>query len=171
MSSENRGDLKELFGAFMGPEEARKAAEDIKSADELLRRYPAPEPSGEVLLRIKARGTAELARRRRMHIWRTYAVTVAAVAAVLVVVGGVCLRLLDSESRPVRIEYLSKAVWEADSIVEADSKLAYISAEIEQVQEQFRSILSPPKQEDTSVNELYEMEMELIAMENDFWKG
>ena len=167
MTGKDNDNLRELLGAFMSPEEARKASEDVRAADEVMMRHPAPEPSLEVLLRIKARGAAELARRRRVRVWRKYAVEVVAAAAVLAVVGSVGLKFFQSPS----VTYLPRAIWEADSIVEADSNLAYISTEIDQIQEQFRAILSPPKQEDASVNELYEMEMELIAMETDFWKG
>ena len=91
MSSEDRDNLKELFGVFMGAEEAREAAEEVRAGDELLARYPAPEPSEEVLLRIKAETAAQLARRKRVRLWRKRVSEALGVAAMLVVVGAVAL--------------------------------------------------------------------------------
>lgn len=169
MGSEDRDNLQELFGAFMGPEEARKAAEEVRAGEKMLRANPAPEPSGEVLLKIKARGAAELARRKRVRVWRKYVSEALAAAAVLLVVASVGLNLFESESprRPL----LPTTDWNAEDIVSADRDLAYISTEIDQIEEQFRTVASPSEQADRSASELYEMEMELIAMANDFWKG
>jgi len=171
MSSRDHDDLKELFGAFMGPEEARKAADEVRAADEMLRANPAPEASREVLLKIKARGAAELAQRRRVRAWRKYAGEAIAAAAMLIILGGVGLKIFQNGPSSIRVEYLSKAVWETNSIVSEDVTLAYISTEIEQLEQQFKTLVSPGEQTDTSTSELYDMEMELIAMETDFWKG
>jgi hypothetical protein len=172
MSSEERENLQGLFGSFMDPEEARKAAEEVMAADELLRRNPAPEPSEEVLLRIKAETAAQLARRKRVRVWRKYVSEALAVAAMLVVVAAVALTVFPDGGERTRIApLLSTEDWEAESVVAADGNLAYISAEIEEIEEQFKTVVSPPREADTSASELYEMEMEVIAMANDFWKG
>ena len=171
MRSGNDDNLKGLFEAFMDSEQAQAAVEDVRAGDALLRRHPAPAPSVEVLLRIKARGAAELARRRRVRVWRKYGGEAIAAAAMLIILGGVGLQFFRNGTPPTEIEYLSKAIWETDSIVREDADLAYISTEIEQLEQQFKMVVAPGDEADTSASELYEMEMELIAMETDFWKG
>ena len=172
MSSERHDNLRSLFETFMDAEQARQAAEDVRGADELFRRHPAPAPSREVLLRIKARGAVQLSERRRVRLWRRHVAEAVAAAALLVVVASVGLKFVGNDTPRIGPEIWSKAIWETDSIVRDDANLAYISTEIEQIEEQFKTALSPSEQQaETPVSELYEMEMELIAMETDFWKG
>jgi hypothetical protein len=61
------------------------------------------------------------------------------------------------------------AVWESDDITTDDTELAIYTIEIEQIEDELRSLQSGEviSNGDSSLSEL---EMELVAINNDFWK-
>ena len=61
------------------------------------------------------------------------------------------------------------AIWESDNIATDDMVLAFFTAEIEQIEGEVRAFLSGESSNgEAGVDEL---EMELMEIENDFWKG
>jgi len=56
MSDEKLDNLRDLLETFMDPSKARQAAEEIREGERILRQNPAPEPSLELVLKIKAKG-------------------------------------------------------------------------------------------------------------------
>jgi hypothetical protein len=170
MNGENMENLNELFGRFLDPEQAEKAVEDIASADQILREHQAPEPSAELIADIKATITTTIAH-RRINIYKTAAYKVAAVAAVIVILVFVGTRfLMHQQDKFVSPTMLSQQIWESDDIAEDDPDLAYFVSEIDQIKDEIWSI----KWGENGVNgddSLADLEMELLEINSDFWKG
>ena len=109
---------------------------------------------------------AELARRR---IYRR-----AVAAAAVFLIAGIGTTLLNGPQRgPVRLAAASlipTAVWESDDVTADDENLAFFAMEIEQIENEVMALESD---EDTSESDstIAELEMELILISSDFWKG
>jgi len=149
---------------------ARAAQEDIETAERWLTAHPAPAPDGRVVAAIKGRMAASL--RRRYRIVRLAHAGLAAAAAVIV------LALIGTfgprpTSRP-RLSYaaaiLPAAIWESDDLTTDDLDLAYFSAEIRHVEAQMHA-LEAGDSEVSGTDASDEIEMELLALQADFWKG
>ena len=61
------------------------------------------------------------------------------------------------------------AIWESDDITTDDADLAIYTIEIEQIEDELRSLQSGEDIGDSD-SSLSELEMELVAINNDFWK-
>ena len=174
MNGRNEENLKELFERFLDSEEAERAAEDIRKGEMIVRAYPAPEPGREVIADIKVRVAKAVLRRRANTIRRM--VYKAAVAAAVVLLAGVGIRLWLSEKGGVKTEgimYASlvpSALWESEDITADDSELAVLTAEIEQVESEIGGVQSV-ETNGNGRSELTELEMELTEINSDFWKG
>ena len=167
MSDDNYDNLKDLFETFVDPERAGKAAEDIRAADEMMRRHPAPEPSLETVLKIKAQGISQMRRRRQIHAWRKYAVELLAAAAVLAVVASVGLKLFQNGTPQISI--LPKVIWDTYDVKKDDPALAYLGTELDQIEQQYQALQSP--EETTSTyDKVSELEMEISEIDSEFWK-
>ena len=173
MNSQNEENLKELFERFADAEQAEKHVEDVQKAEQILREYPAPKPDDMLIANIKA----EIAMRmpaRRAYVFRRMVYKVAAVAAAVVILAAVSLRLFEKDVvEPQRVAYASlipRAIWESDDIAADDVDLAIFTAEAEQIEDE---VLTLQFGEDGSNGEraVSELEMELIEIEGDFWKG
>ncbi len=80
--------MRDLFARFVDSGQANEAADDIGRGDDLLRRWPAPEPSDELLTQIKGQMADRLVRSGRRHV-RWFASRAAGIAAALVIVASV----------------------------------------------------------------------------------
>lgn len=169
MSDYEHDNMKDLFESFVDPKRARKAVEDVHAADEIMRKHPAPEPGLELILKIKAQGIAQMQRRKRMHIWRKYAVEMLAAVAVLSIVASVGLKLFQNGTP--KIETFSAAIWETYDLKKDDPTLAQLGDGIEQIEQQFRAIQSTEEETSNTYDEVSELEMELSELEGEFWKG
>jgi hypothetical protein len=169
MSDDKLDNLKDLLETFMDPKQARQAAEEIRKGEQILRQNPAPEPKLELILKIKAQGISQLRRRRHVRIWRKYAMEAVAAVAVLGIVASVGLRLFQNGRSS--IAYIPRAIWETYDITNEDPKLAYCNTEIEQLEQQFHKLQSPDEETRTTYDEVSEMEMEILEIETEFWKG
>ena len=172
MNSKNEENLKELFEKFMDAEQAEKCVEDVQKAEQILRECPAPEPDDMLIANIKA----ELAMRlpaRRAYVFRRKVYKAAAVAAAVVILAAVSVRLFEKDVvEPQRVAYASlipTAIWESDDITTDDMDLAIFTAELEQIEDE---VLALQFGEDGSNGEraVSELEMELVEIEGDFWK-
>ncbi len=168
MKNHDQDNLSELFERFMASSEAKRAAEDIRAGDEILRDYPAPEPDDEMILGLKLQIATRLSSRRHgAH--RLYRLA-ASVAAVVVL----ALIALHSQA-PRNDSGLSHAalvptfIWESDDISTDDAELAYFNAEIEQIEAQVRA-LEAGESQDAGVRAMDEVEMELVRINTAFWK-
>jgi len=172
MNSQNEENLKELFERFVDAEQAEKHVEDVQKAEQILREYPAPEPDNMLIANIKA----EIAMRlpaRRAYVFRQKVYKVAAVAAAVVILAAVSLRLFEKDVvEPQRVAYASlipPIIWESDDIATDDEDLAIFTAEAEQIEDE---VMALQFGEDGSNGEraVSELEMELVKIEGDFWK-
>lgn len=172
MNSQNDENLKELFERFLSAEQAENGVEDIQKAEQILREHPAPEPDNMLIANIKA----EIAMRlpaKRTNVFTKIAYRVAYAAAAIMIITAVSLRTFDMDApEPGRVQYASimpTAIWESDDIVTDDVDLAIFTIEIEQIEDELRSLQSGEYISDSD-SSLSELEMELVAINNDFWK-
>ena len=172
MNSQNDENLKELFEKFLSAEQAESGVEDIQKAEQILRQHPAPEPDSMLIADIKA----EIAMRlpaKRTNVYTKIAYRAAYAAAAIMIITAVSLSLFDPPPiEPGQVQYASimpTAIWESDDITTDDTDLAIFTIEIEQIEDELRSLQSG---EDISNGDssLSELEMELVAINNDFWK-
>ncbi|MHC4172565.1 MAG: hypothetical protein ACYTBX_00975 [Planctomycetota bacterium] len=173
MSNQNEENLKELFERFADAEQAEKHIQDVQKAEQILREYPAPEPGDMLIANIKA----EIAMRlpaRRTDVFKRTVYKAAAVAAAVVIVAAVSLRLFEQgDVEPERVIYASlipRVIWESDDIATDDADLAIFTAEVEQIEDEVLALQFGENGGNGS-RAVSELEMELIAIEGDFWKG
>ena len=164
--------LRQLLGRFMPAQRAGEALDDIERGEQILRDNPAPEPRPELLLAIKAELAEHLAVRRRHGL--TWLVPRLAAAAAMVVLASVGFRLVGTGRDKPNLGrdfagLIPAAIWESDNIEADDVSLAYISTELERIENELRSLSSGETQDDESAVD--EVEMELKEIEAEFWKG
>jgi len=163
---------KELFERFFNTEQAERAIEDVEKAEQILFEYPAPEPDKELIADIKSVITARLLRRQK-SIFRNTVYRVTAIAAAVIIVASVSLNLFERTEGPGQLEYaaiIPRAIWESNDIAADDVDLAILTAEIEQIEEEVLALQFAGNAADTD-EAIMELEMELIEIDSDFWKG
>lgn len=173
MENQTNENIEELFGKFLSDQDARRAAEDIQKAEEILREHPAPEPAGELLADINSKIaealSAEKAKTRKLTAYR-----VAAVAAAIIILVAIGVRFFEKgpaeTQSPVTITLIQQAIWESEDISADQAELALLTDELEQIEGE---ILALRLGEDggESSREFIELEMELTDIGGDFWKG
>ena len=173
MNDRNEENLKDLFAKFAGVEQAERTAEDIRKAEQILLEHPAPAPDDAVIANIKFK-IAEAVLPRQINVFRRVGYKVAVVAAAVIIITVVNVRLLDKGGgRPGRVTYASmipEALWESDDIAADYVELAIFAAEIEHIEGEVLSLKLGENGGNGQVN-VAEIEMELIAINGDFWKG
>jgi len=173
MNSQNEENLKELFEKFMDAEQAESSAEDVQKAEEILRKHPAPEPDAMLIANIKA----EIAMRlpaKRAYVFKHIAYKVACAAAAVIFITAIGLRLFDKGGvEPNGVQYatiIPTAIWESDDIAADDADLVIFTAEIEQIEDEVLT-LQLGEDDGNGDRSVSELEMELIQINSDFWKG
>ena len=173
MENRNSENLRELFEKFFDAEQAESCVEDIQKAEQILRENPAPEPDERLIANIKAEIAVRL-QAVRVHRFRRIIYEVAGAAAAILIVAAVSLQLFE-KAPPGRREVgyaslLPTAIWESDDIAADDEDLAVFTAQIEQIEDEVQTLQSD---EDTGNGDstIVELEMELIEINGDFWKG
>ncbi len=173
MNSQNEENLKELFGKFMDAEQAESCAEDVQKAEEILRKHPAPEPDDMLIANIKA----EIAMRlpaKRAYAFKHIAYKVACAAAAVIFITAIGLNLFQKgPPKPNGMQLTSiipTAIWESDDITAADADLMIFTTEIEQIEDELLT-LQLGEDDDNGDRNVSELEMKLIQINSDFWKG
>jgi len=163
--------LIQLFERFLDSEQAHQAAADVEQGLEMLAQYPAPEPGKAVIESIKTRTADALrtkkAKARTRSIYRT-----AAVAAAVLIVGVLSVRLYRPDWFQIsqRQFVMDADVWESDDIADADPELAALTDEIDQLASEILTLrLGDAERVDYEFGS--DLEMELIEIDSDFWKG
>jgi hypothetical protein len=167
MNSGNDENLKELFERFQSAEQAESSLKDIQKAEQILRENPAPEPDSMLTANIKA----EIAMRlpaKRANIFAKIALKAGYAAAAILIISAISLSLFNDKNREPG-PLIPTAVWESDDITTDDTELAIYTIEIEQIEEELRSLQSG-EDAGNGDSSLSELEMELVAINNDFWK-
>ena len=174
MEDRNKENLRELFEKFFDAEQAESCVEDIQKAEQILRENPAPEPDNMLIANIKA----EIAMRLpavRAHRFRRIIYEVIGAAAAILIVAAVSLQLfvIDGPGRGEVIysaSLIPTAIWESDDIATDDEDLAVFTAQIEQIEDEVQT-LQYGEDAGSGDSTIVELEMELIEINGDFWKG
>jgi len=170
MSDNMYDDLKSQFESFLDPQNAAYAAEDVFEGDRILNENPAPMPSEQLKARIKSRVRLTLMRTRRVSS-RRFVYQLAAAAAAIIIVFGISIQMVDNKPGHIRpIAQISAAVWDGTNITSDDAELSRLSAGIEQVEQELSGTQLTLNIAD-SADAADELEMELINIDSDFWKG
>jgi hypothetical protein len=174
MNSQDKENLKELFEKFLGAKQAAEAAEDIYKAEQILREHPAPEPDDMLITNIKAEIAAGLLR-KQTNIYRTITYRVASVAAAILIVAAIGLNLFEKDKdyrteKFIPASLIPRAVWESDDIAADDIDLVTYTTEIEQIKNELHA-LQVGESDANGDEAVIELEMNLMEIESDFWKG
>ena len=173
MEDRDSENLRELFEKFFDAEQAESCVEDIRKAEQILREHPAPEPDGMLITNIKAEMAMRLQAARAHHIRRIIYEAVGA-AAVILFVAAVGLQLFEKGAPQnedfIQASFVPTELWESNNIAADDEDLAVFTAQIEQIEDEVMALQSG---EDTGNGDstLTDLEMELIEINSDFWKG
>jgi hypothetical protein len=173
VNPENKENLKELFGTFLAAQQAEKAVEEIKQGEDILRDNPAIEPDDRLISTIKTEIAAKL-RYQKTNTLSRIVLKAAAVAALFAVMAVVSTRLFQKETggteKSIQAAILPQKVWENGTDSSEDSELGILTAEVEQIS---KDLMALTLGADTTNGSEYltEIEMELIKIDSDFWKG
>ena len=173
MNGQNEENLKDLFEKFFDPEQAERAVEDIRKGEQILGEHPAPKPNDELIAGVKSE-IAEALLYRKATTFRRIAYKAVAVAAVFIILAVVSVKLFEKGNgepeRLITASIIPKAVWESDDIAADDADLAALTAEIEQIEGEAMALRLGENGGNGS-SAVTELEMELIEINSDFWKG
>jgi hypothetical protein len=171
MNSRKNENLDELLARFYGGE-AKKVANDITEGERILREYPDPKPDEETIILLKAKVTKMVAANRERAFRKTY-YRVAVFAAAVIAMAFVSVALLvngPSESRQVARTVKATQGVPQDEFFYGDEEMATLNAEVEQVGDEVMALETGIASEDLD-NDWIDVEMGLIDIESDFWKG
>ncbi len=158
--------LIELLQRFMEEPAAQEAREDIRAGERWLDAYPAPVPQSRVIAAIKMQMV--LSARRRHRVVRLVHTSLAAAAAIVIFV--LIGQLGPRSASRTHVAFIPTAIWESDDITTADLDLAYFSSEIRQIEAQMLALETGDTE--TAGNDASDdIEMELLALQAEFWKG
>ena len=175
MKGQNNENLEELLAKFYDAAEAKQAAQEIREAEQILRASPAAEPSEALIADIKSQIAMRLAQQRASARRLVFAKAVA-VAAVFVILASVAVRLFN-QSRPMErghspvLAMISQEVWESGDIAADDPDLATLSAQIEEVARNLLSVRLDENGDGNGEAVVVDIEVKLIEIESEFWKG
>jgi len=182
MNGQNEENLKELFEKFLSAEQAKQALEDVRKGEQILREHPAPQPDGKLIADIKVK-TARALLRRKASAFKRIAYKAAAVAAVFIILAVIGVKLFEKgggEPRPYQVRgeperiitasIIPKTIWESDDIADDDADLATLIAEIEQIESEALALQLDENDSNGNIA-VTELEMELIEINSNFWKG
>ncbi len=163
MNADNEQNLKELFAKFVDSEQAEELSAEVIAADQIIDSFDAPEPDARILAAINANVARQLnARRSRQMIYRLVA------AAVFLIIATVAVKIF--QQTPVESQQLVMVTWEIEEVTSADAELSTLIAEIEQLEDDIMG-LQYAEETASQSSELNELEIELIEIDSDFWKG
>ena len=174
MTDRDNENLEELLAEFYDAGRAEQAADEIQQGEQVLRSNPARQPAESLIADIKSQIAMRLPAPRTTAMRLVFA-KAAAVAAVFVILAWAGARFLgrgrfEEQAKGPIVAMISHEIWESGDIAVDDPALATISEEIE---ETVRSILTIRLGERANGNgtAVMDIEMELIEIESEFWKG
>jgi hypothetical protein len=170
MNYPNEENLKEVFEKFLEPKEAEQAAEDMARGERILREHPAAKADDELIAGIKMKISGVL--HRKTVAFRRIVYKTAVVAAAVILLAAIGTRLFEKggESGKAAASIIDGVIWESEGLAADDVDLAILAAEIEQIEDE---VLALQLGEDggNGSKAVTELEIELIEINNDFWKG
>ena len=166
----NQENLEQLLKEFFADDQAGQVAEDIDAGQEILHLYPAPQPQAAVLDDIKADIAEALAHKKTILFRPAVYYKAVAVAAVLIIAAIISLRFVAEQNyQHKEIALIPAKIWESTEIAADDEELAILAAKIEQIEDEFADLQVNGYSD--SYSAVAELEMELIELNSDFWKG
>ncbi len=173
MKSQNEENLKELFEKFLNSKQAEQIEQDIRKGEQILREHPASEPDSKLIANIKAEvGKAVL--RKKTNVFRRMVYKSAVVAAAVIILAAISIGLFEKgggESERVEtFSIIPAAIWESEHLADDDVDLAILTAEIEQIESDLLAV-QMGENGGNGHEAVTELEMELIEINSDFWKG
>jgi hypothetical protein len=168
MRDQARENLTELLRRFMDATAVEAAERDIRAGEGLLGAHPAPAPDDRIVASIKAQIAAATDRRHR-HV-RVFHGSLATAAAVVM---ALLIGLFGRGPGPGPVAYASiipAAVWESEDIASDDPDLVYFTSEIRQIEAQMQA-LEAGEREPPGSGMVEELEVELMRINTEFWKG
>ena len=169
MDAQKEENLKDLFEKFLTSQQAEQAAKDVQKAERILHRHPAPEPDGELIADIKAE-IAEAVQRRKKNAFKTVVYKTAVTAAAVIILAAISVTLFEKGSGPEGFIIIPAAVWESDNIAADDEDLAILTTQVEQIEDEVLAVRLG-ENGGNGQRDLMELEMKLIEINGDFWKG
>ena len=169
----NDENTDELLSKFFGAEQARQISEDIERGEQILREHPAPKPGERLIADIKANIPDALLSRKTITFKRTVYKALA-VAAVLIFAAIITVNSFEKDTlryQPaVTASIIPREIWESDNLAADDEDLAILTAEIKQIETE---TLAAQFGENggNGYDAVAELEVELIEIDSDFWKG
>ena len=158
---------KEFPNEFLSEEEA----EDIIEGEELFDEYSAHEPDDKLISDIKLKIISQLSD-RRVYSVGTMLRRVAAVAAILLIVSLLVVNPFskwDKKTDFSSSSVLTAAMWDSDDIAADDSDISLLTAELDAIEEDLAAVeIIENGQMDATIGQL---EIEVIEIASDFWKG
>ena len=166
MSLESQENLKDLLAEFFSPEEAEKAADDIRNGEKILSDNAAPVPEKTVIANVKV-GIDTALLRKRAGLFKHRLRQVAAVAALIIALAAVSIMIVftkQTATNPLHtagIPAASEVIWESNDVVEDDLDLANLAAEIEYIEGELLTV-QLDQAGDNGTDGLMELEMEMV---------
>ena len=172
MNGRNEEDVKELFERFVNTGQAEEAEQDIRKGEQILREHPVSEPDSKLIADIKAEvGKAVL--RRKTKVFRRMVYKAAVVAASVIFLAAIGIKLFEKggeSERVIAASILPAVIWESEHLADDDVDLAILTAEIEQIESDLLAV-QMGENGGNGHEAVTELEMELIEINSDFWKG
>jgi len=166
MNLNNDKNLKQLFEKFFNAEQAGQMEQDLHKGEQLLRKYPAPEPDKGLIAQIKSK-IAKVVLARRINIPSRTMYKSVLVAAVFIILAAVTAKLFQSaNTNPGKLNTASivpESIWD-------DNALSVLRADVEQVESDLLE-LQLGENDGRDQPDVSEMEIKLVEINNDFWKG
>lgn len=165
MNERNDENLRELLEQFMSPEQAQMHLDDIEKGEKILREHPAPEPDDMLLANIKAEIALHVIPHRTTA-FRRIAFRVAAVAAAVIIVTAIWTNLFNEQTVPgpqQHEQYASEFPWDYQDSTVFNTKLELLESDL-------RALEYGEKDVDNE-SAMTELELEVIEIAGDFWKG
>ena len=169
--TENRENLDELLSRFFDELQTHEVAEDIRKGDKLLASFSAPVCDQAVIGNIKAEIKEQLKARKRQQKVRSIFNRVA-VAAVIIVFAIAGVRFFPaSEHRSLTI---SKSgvdfTWDDQSVSNGYEQFATLTSQIDEIEASMLAIRLDEYEAESGII-LTDLEVEMVEINGDFWKG
>jgi len=175
--------IDQLLSQFMDPQNAERAADDIRTGDALFAQYPAPDVRREALGQIRSRLVRHSRMQRRHGALRFAGSAAAAAVIVFALLHGVQQQPADTgvqradtqvaavvspvETKETIVRDLWKRLVSHESLVQIDRELTDLADSIDAVQsETYGELVNTMK-----IDMLELEELEMITANTDFWKG
>jgi hypothetical protein len=137
MNGRNEENLRELFERFLDARQAEEAIEDIEKGEQVLREHPVPRPNEKLIASIKSDIANSLLLRQRNIFRRKVSYEVAAVAAAVIVLAAIGIKLFEKgggKGEKMYASLIPAAMWESDNIAVDDPRIASLTADVEQIE-------------------------------------